>query len=146
MLNTPEVPDIIANFHRLGFEPSFLARGMEGLVFDLGQDRVGKAWFSKPIEDVRLLQQFYEQLRDRPLAFLTPRICDVVEMPNGIVASIEEKLPGTPLKHFRDIRPENQSLREKAIASFAQVVVELSMIADVLASRELSLISGSLLK
>ncbi len=141
MHDAPPVHDLIAYFHRLGFQPSFLARGMEGLVFDLGHDRVGKVWFSKPVEDVRLLQQFYDQLRDCPLRFLTPLIRDVVEMPNGIVASIEERLPGTALKHFRDILPRDQILREKTIASFVRVVTELSTIADVRASRELSLIN-----
>lgn len=141
MHDTPLVHDLIAYFHRLGFQPSFLARGMEGIVFDLGQDRVGKVWFSKPVEDVRLLQQFYGQLRDRPLRFSTPRIRDVVEMSNGIAASIEERLPGTPLKHFRDMLPRDQTLQAKTIGSFVRVVAELSTIADVPASREFSLIN-----
>ncbi|GAC1392798.1 MAG: hypothetical protein NVS4B11_16060 [Ktedonobacteraceae bacterium] len=52
--------------HQLGFNPQFVAAGMEGFVFDIGNAMLAKVWIKKDYAEVRQLHSFYTQLKENP--------------------------------------------------------------------------------
>jgi len=68
---------------------------MEAAAYALPGDLVGKVWAKRTAEDVRRLQRFYEDVADRGLPFSCPLLLHVHEM-DGVVVSIERRLPGVP--------------------------------------------------
>ncbi len=73
-----------------------LGSGMEGHVFDIGDDLVAKVWLAKKPDELAPLQTFYLMLDTLDLPFATPRIIEIHDLPGGTV-SIERALHGTPL-------------------------------------------------
>jgi len=73
-----------------------LGRGMEGIVYDLGDRLVGKVWFQRTAADLRLTREFYEELAAGDIPFATPRITGIAEV-SGHALTTERRLPGTPL-------------------------------------------------
>jgi len=73
-----------------------LGSGMEGHVFDIGDELVAKVWFAKKPDEIAPLLAFYEMLDALGLPFGTPRILEIDDLPGGTV-SIERALRGTPL-------------------------------------------------
>jgi len=102
--------DVLAQF---GFESQFVAAGMEGLVFDIGNARIAKVWIKKEYGEVEHLRSFYAQLREKPLPFATPQIHEVLETQSRLVVSIEERLPGITLKSMLERDPERDMLSQK---------------------------------
>lgn len=73
-----------------------IGQGMEGAVYDLGNDLVGKVWFNRQPADVLPLQALSAELTAQDLPFRTPDIRSV-DVVDGRTVSIEAKLVGTPL-------------------------------------------------
>ncbi|MBA2247711.1 MAG: aminoglycoside phosphotransferase family protein [Chloroflexia bacterium] len=87
---------------RSGRRPvAHLGSGMEGHVFDIGDELVAKVWFAKTPGEIAPLQTFYEVLGTLGLPFATPRILEIHDLPGGTV-SIERTLRGTPLSDLVD--------------------------------------------
>ncbi|NUP47009.1 MAG: phosphotransferase [Catenulispora sp.] len=74
-----------------------LGQGMEGTVYDLGGDVVGKVWYRRGPEDLAVLQQFYAELATHPSPIRFPEILEVGEF-DGRSATVERKLTGTTLR------------------------------------------------
>ena len=69
---------------------------MEGVVHDLGDGFVGKAWFRRGPADLLLTQEFQQELLAQDLPYATPLIVQVDEV-DGHAVTLERRLPGTPL-------------------------------------------------
>jgi len=73
-----------------------LGRGMEGVVYELGDGRVGKVWFQRGRADLLLTQEFQLELQGQGLPYATPLIVEMDEV-DGHAVTLERRLPGTPL-------------------------------------------------
>jgi len=88
----------VDRFRNLGYRDSgFVAAGMEGLVFRVGDGLVAKVWSSRTQCEVERLKVFYSELAQHRLPFATPEIREIAQI-EGSVASIERELTGTPLQ------------------------------------------------
>ncbi|GAA1622295.1 hypothetical protein GCM10009744_06920 [Kribbella alba] len=74
-----------------------IGQGMEGAVYDLGGDLVGKVWFNRSAAEIQPLHSFLEELAAQKLSFRTPAIQAIDEV-DGRAVSVEAKLSGTPLQ------------------------------------------------
>jgi hypothetical protein len=74
-----------------------IGQGMEGAVYDLGGDLVGKVWFNRSAAEIQPLQSFLEELAAQKVPFRTPAIQAIDEV-EGRAVSVEAKLSGTPLQ------------------------------------------------
>ncbi|MEV0923915.1 aminoglycoside phosphotransferase family protein [Streptomyces spongiicola] len=79
-----------------GADPRPLGRGMEGLVYEIDQDRVAKVWFGESATALRRTRAFYDALAGRPFGFEVPRIHEV-HVVEGRCVTIERRLGGSPL-------------------------------------------------
>jgi len=70
-----------------------LGRGMEGVVYALGDGLVGKVWLNRSADELQLLKEFYRELSAQPLPFSTPEILDVQTLKSSAV-TIERELTG----------------------------------------------------
>ncbi|GHO88836.1 phosphotransferase family protein [Dictyobacter formicarum] len=122
-----------------GFTPEFVAAGMEGFVFAVGNDMLAKVWLHKTEAEVQLLATFYAQLREQLLPFATPLIHNVFSTSQGYIISIEERLAGVPLKGMLERDPDNIRLRQQGMAATVGVVTALASVEDLPAARELAL-------
>lgn len=85
---------------RLGImDVEHIASGMEGHVFQIGDQNVAKVWLYKHIRGIVPLKHFYEQLQTLGLPFETPLISQVKEV-DGTAISIERKLRGTSMREL----------------------------------------------
>jgi aminoglycoside phosphotransferase (APT) family kinase protein len=73
-----------------------LGSGMEGIVYDVGDGLVGKVWFRRRPDDLRLTRAFQEELAAQDLPYATPLIVETGEA-DGHAVTLERRLPGTPL-------------------------------------------------
>jgi Phosphotransferase enzyme family len=95
---------------------------MEGEVFALGDDLVGKVWFDAQIDDLALKQAFYDELAGAGLPYETP-MYEHVHDADGTVLSIERRLPGHTLKSLLD---KGEVCVPTAFDALVQVVVSLA--------------------
>lgn len=75
---------------------SQLGRGMEGIVYDVGEGLVAKVWFRRRRDDLLLTQEFQKELAAQDLPYATPLITEVREA-DGHTVTFERRLAGTPL-------------------------------------------------
>lgn len=75
-----------------------LGSGMEGTVIALGPDLVAKVWHRRSAAELSTLQRFYGAVGAAGLPFATPSIHSIAEV-DGKWATIEARLPGSPLTH-----------------------------------------------
>lgn len=129
-----------ADLATLGFDPHFVASGMESLVFDVGQNMLAKVWTSKTSEEVQLLRTFYAQLADKHLPFATPLISEVLETHNGAVVSIEQRLPGSALQDVLASEPDSAPVRGARIDAVVSIVKALASTGEIPAARALALL------
>jgi hypothetical protein len=93
----------LKHFARQGHDPSPLAAGVEGAIYDLGGGLVAKVWRDRrPAELVRM-QSFYADVAAAGLPFRTPEILAVKQVKQDrqvdhTSVTYERKLPGTPLQ------------------------------------------------
>jgi len=117
-----EVHDAALALQRQGLTPKYLGRGMESIVFDIGNDLLAKVWLTKQLDQIRLLQAFYAELGPENLPYRTPTILDVIDSDVGTAISVEERLPGIPLRELRDAAWDNEPAQEKYERIVATVV------------------------
>jgi aminoglycoside phosphotransferase (APT) family kinase protein len=94
--------DIKLHFAELGYpaaEP--LGQGMEGSVYDLGDGRIGKAWFRRGTGELETLKAFYQELNANPSSVAFPEILEVGRAGDQSV-TIERKLGGDSLRQRLD--------------------------------------------
>ncbi len=132
--------------YQLGFKPQFVAAGMEGFVFDVGNSLLAKVWIKKSYGEVVQLRFFYIQLREKQLPFATPGIREILENNSGLVISIEERLAGVPLKDILERNPANAGLYKKGMDAVITVVESLGTIGDIPVARELAILGESSLR
>ena len=123
----------------LGYNPRFVAAGMEGFVFDIEHSLLAKVWVKKSYTQVCQLRSFYHQLREKRLPFATPQIHDVLETTSAIV-STEERLAGVTLRNILDRHPHNNSFTKQGMLATVSVVEALRTAGDILAARQLALL------
>jgi hypothetical protein len=99
-----------------------IGQGMEGAVYDLGGELVGKSWFSRSAADVQPLRLFLDELAAQNLPFHTPQIHAVDEV-DGRAVSIELKLHGTPLREAVEAGLVTQ---DRGFDIFVEVVAALA--------------------
>jgi hypothetical protein len=103
---TGEIAKAERHFAKRGYRFSgVLGRGMEGVVYDLGDGVVGKVWFRRRPEELAVLQAFYRELcaSSSPIRF--PEIVEVglldgsddAARPGSQAVTVERKLTGTTL-------------------------------------------------
>ncbi len=126
---------------QLNFRPRFVASGMEGYVFDIGNALLAKVWIKKVPLEIQQLRSFYAQLRKKLLPFATPLIHEVVKTHSGFTISLEEQLAGVSLKSILERNRESDVLSQKGIGAVFSVVDALRTIGDVPAARDLALIN-----
>lgn len=72
-----------------------IAIGMQGAVFQLGEEKIAKIWFHADEAELRRLQVLYAAL-DGELPFHTPQVLEI-HRPGPFWVTIEAELPGVPL-------------------------------------------------
>lgn len=125
---------------QLGFNPQFVAAGMEGFVFDVSSSRLAKVWITKSLLEVQQISSFYTRLGERKLPFATPQIHDVLESYTGSVVSIEERLTGVTLRSILENNPDNEVLYNKGMIAVVSIVEALMTIGDIPIVRKLPLL------
>jgi hypothetical protein len=113
-----------------------IGQGMEGAVYDLGGDLVGKVWFNRSKADVKPLQTFLEELGAHKLPFRTPVIRAIDEV-DGRAVSVEAKLSGTPLD---EAVKRGIISQDRGFDIFAEVVAALGATVAGPASKALPLV------
>ncbi|GLV55449.1 hypothetical protein KDH_22930 [Dictyobacter sp. S3.2.2.5] len=126
-----------------GLAPEFVAAGMEGFVFAIGDNRLAKVWLRQTEADVRLLATFYAQLRGQHLPFATPLMHDVFSTAQGYAVSLEERLAGVPLKSILERDPNNDGVRQRGMAATVSMVSALASVEDLPTAHELALMGES---
>ncbi len=79
-----------------GAQPVVLGEGMEGRVYAIDHERIAKVWFTETADALQRLQQFYDALSAKPLAFAVPRVLELLDDGERRV-TIERRLVGTSL-------------------------------------------------
>ena len=122
----------VAALQRAGYSPGrVLGAGVEGVVLDLGSERVAKLWRSRVPAELTQLQLFYDAL-DASIA--TPRILQILEV-DGQAISIEARLSGSAL---RESMGDAETLVSDA--EIHALVTVLAALGDVPVRPELSLL------
>jgi hypothetical protein len=98
-----------------------LAAGMEGTVFGLDRETIGKVWERRGVAELAGVGAFYEDLAAAELEFATPRFLEVWEE-DGVAVTIEPRLPGVPLD---EVLPLDRPIRPEAIDCMLDVLAGL---------------------
>lgn len=99
-----------------------LGRGMEGAVYEVGQNRIAKIWFGASEASLNRVQFFYDALSAKPFRFATPRIDEVHRVEDRCV-TIEQRLAGTSLA---DHLETGHTGFEEARSTLVDVLAELA--------------------
>ncbi|WP_433470655.1 phosphotransferase family protein [Saccharomonospora azurea] len=92
----------IGFFRDIGYaKAALLGQGMEGVVYKLDADLVGKVWHSRQLETLRPLRDFYAELAGQRLSFNTPEIVAMHDK-DGVAVTVERHLTGQPLRDKLD--------------------------------------------
>lgn len=90
-------PEWLGYFTSRGHDPQPLAAGVEGAIYDLGNDLVAKVWRDREMTSLAETQAFYADLAAAGLPFRTPEILSI-EQVSGRSVTYERKLPGRQLQ------------------------------------------------
>jgi aminoglycoside phosphotransferase (APT) family kinase protein len=103
-------------------DPRLLGQGMEGLVYEIDQDRVAKVWFGQSEAALRRTREFCDALGGKPFGFAVPRIHEVHVIEDRRV-TIERRLAGTPLSEHL---AAGRVTPDEARSTFVDVLAELA--------------------
>jgi aminoglycoside phosphotransferase (APT) family kinase protein len=142
------VPDFVAShtpewlgyFGRQGHDPTPLAAGVEGAIYDLGGRLVAKVWRDRPVPELERMQRFYADVASAYLPFSTPEILRI-EQVNGTSVTYERKLPGQPLQHRLDVA--DRDLSPAAVKCVTSVLRALAAVPATASMRELAALDES---
>ncbi|MEV5315685.1 MULTISPECIES: aminoglycoside phosphotransferase family protein [unclassified Streptomyces] len=117
-----------------GADPRLLGQGMEGLVYEIDQDRVAKIWFGESEPALQRTRTFYDALAGKPFGFAVPRIHEVHVIEDRCV-TIEQRLAGTTLtEHLA----AGHITLDQAKSTFVDVLAELAQSGPLPEGRALS--------
>ena len=106
----------------VGYEPGeVLGAGVEGTVFDVGDNLVAKVWHRRGADEIGLLKTFYDAVAAAEPTVSTPRLRSVVPLDDHVV-SIEDRLPGAPMGAGFGMR----QLTDDAIVTITECLVHLA--------------------
>lgn len=127
----------LEHFARAGHAPRPLAAGVEGAVYDLGNELVGKVWRERGTAALTRMQAFYADVAAAGLPFATPEIV-AVEQVEGTAVTYERRLPGEPLD--RRLSPDDPRLDPAAARCVADVLRALAGVPGTAAMRQLAVL------
>lgn len=116
-----------------------LAAGMEGAVYDVGDELIAKVWGRKGREELDRMKAFYEQLAESGLDFATPRFLELWEA-EGLWVTVEPRLPGVPLD---GVCPPERPPPPEALDCIFDVLVGLRRAGDLASARALAVLEES---
>jgi aminoglycoside phosphotransferase (APT) family kinase protein len=111
-----------------------LAAGVEGAVYELDGDTVGKVWGRRRVGELRSWQAFYADLAAAGMPFGTPLILRIEEV-GGVAVTIERRLPGSPLQAYVD--READRLAPSVVGAMLEVLRALATVPATAAMRRL---------
>ncbi len=115
-----DLETIQSRLQRLGNEhATHVASGMEGHVFRIGDQRVAKAWFHKPLDEIVPLKNFYASLKALNLPFATPEILGF-DLIDGMTISIERALPERSMREL--VSEQDESARSFAVEALTGIL------------------------
>ncbi|MEW2402230.1 phosphotransferase [Streptomyces sp. NPDC046862] len=117
-----------------GADPRLLGQGMEGLVYEIDQDRVAKVWFSESQASLERTRAFYDALGDKAFEFAMPRILEV-NVVDGRCVTIEQRLAGTTMS---DRLTGGRITQSEARSTFIDVLAQLASSGPLPEARALS--------
>ncbi|MEV4950313.1 phosphotransferase [Streptomyces sp. NPDC053755] len=123
-MHVPTHDDATRLLHRWtgGAEPRLLGQGMEGLVYEIDQDRVAKIWFGESEAALRRTREFYDALAGSPFAFAVPGIQEI-QVVEGRCVTIERRLAGTTMA---DHLEAGRMTGDEARSAFVDVLAQLA--------------------
>jgi aminoglycoside phosphotransferase (APT) family kinase protein len=127
----------IEHFTSGGHDPQPLAAGVEGAIYDLGNDLVAKVWRDRRPADLMRMQSFYADVAAAGLPFGTPEIV-AVEQVGGTSVTYERKLPGRPLRER--LSHYDTGLDAAAARSVTDVLRALATVPATTAMRQLAVL------
>lgn len=131
--------DWLAHFVQVGYpgvQP--LAAGVEGAVYDLGDETVAKVWGRRRPADLLPWQPFYVDLAAGGLPFDTPGILRVDEV-RGVAVTIERRLYGSPLQARID--PDAAELARSTADTMVEILRALATVPATAAMRRLPVLN-----
>jgi aminoglycoside phosphotransferase (APT) family kinase protein len=131
----------LAHFARSGYsEARPLAAGVEGAVYALDGDTVGKVWGRRRPAELRLWQEFYADLAAAGLPFATPHILRIEET-RGVAVTVERRLHGHPLQAHVDLRAAE--LTPSVAGAMLHVLRSLATVPATTAMQQLPVLDGT---
>lgn len=120
--------------------PRLLGQGMEGMVYELDDERVAKIWAGGSRERLVRVQEFYDALAAGPPGFATPRILEVGVV-EGRCLTIERRLTGS---NTRDRLADGRTTTDEARAVVVDALVDLAARGPLPEARALSVLDEPL--
>jgi hypothetical protein len=114
-----------------------LGSGMEGAVYELNDELVGKVWSRRTSTELARLQGFYQDLASIPCSFATPCIHEIRTVAN-VAVTIEHRLHGTPL--LQRVSDDDEFPIPEAVQAIITVLRGLRSVAATLQMRELAVL------
>ncbi|MET8307132.1 phosphotransferase [Micromonospora sp. NPDC005173] len=123
-MDYPTSDEVVRLLHRWTGEadPRLLGRGMEGLVYEIDQERVAKVWFGQSEVSLQRTRVFYGALAGKPFEFAVPRIHEVHVIEDRCV-TIEQRLAGTTMT---DQLEAGRISVDEARSAFVDVLAQLA--------------------
>jgi len=123
--------DWLDRFSAEGYRPYPLAAGVEGAIYDLGNDVIAKVWRARRMAELESMQRFYVDVAAVGLPFETPQI-ERIDHVCGHAVTYERKLPGVPLQDQlqdgdQDIAPDATECVVSVLQALATVGATDSM-------------------
>lgn len=116
-----------------------LAAGMEGTVYELDGELIGKVWSRRKRSELIEVGTFYEQLASAGFELATPRFLEIWE-DAGVTVTVEPRLPGVRLDQ---VRPLDRLLDPGAVECMLDVLAGLRASGVVSGARALSVLEES---
>lgn len=123
-----------------GAAPRLLGRGMEGVVYEIDQDRVAKVWFDGSQAALQRVRVLYDALATRPLRLAVPRIHEVHLIEDRCV-TIEQRLTGTTMAEELE---KGRLTLDEARAQFIDVLAQLAATGPLPEARKLSVLDEAM--
>ena len=114
-----------------------LAAGIEGAVYRLGRERIGKVWGRRSVAELALLRRAYRDIAAQAPPFATPAILELVAV-RGVPVTIERELPGRPLGEL--VREGDPALAPAARCCILDVLAGLATVRATAALRHLAVL------
>jgi aminoglycoside phosphotransferase (APT) family kinase protein len=129
--------DWLDRFSAEGYRPRPLAAGVEGAIYDLGDDLIAKVWRARRMAELESMQRFYADVAAVGLPFQTPQI-QRMDHVGGNAVTYERKLPGVPLQN--QLRDTDQHIGPAATECVVSVLQALATVRATDSMRQLTVL------